>query len=83
MFRNVCKRNKLGYCKYGDQCRYLHVDELCDDTKCEVLTCEKRHPRSCRFYREHGMCKFTDFCKYAHNQPLNDKFANHFETKIK
>ena len=83
MVQNVCKRNKLGYCKYGDQCRYLHVDELCDNTKCEVLICEKRHPGSCRFYREHGMCKFTDFCKYAHNQPLNDKVAKQFETKIK
>ena len=32
---------------------------------------------------ESKMCKFTDYCKYAHNQPLNDKFANHFKTKIK
>ena len=26
MNQEICKINKFGYCKYGAQCRFLHVD---------------------------------------------------------
>ena len=66
MAQEICKRNQFGFCKYGDTCRYLHINTLCDSNSCEIFNCTKRHPYKCRFYREHGRCKFGDYCKYKH-----------------
>ena len=66
MAQEICKRNQFGFCKYGDTCRYLHINTLCDSHSCEIFNCNKRHPYKCRFYRENGRCKFGDYCKYKH-----------------
>ena len=39
---------------------------MCDDYKCDVSKCEKRHPKICRFYRDYKRCKFTVGCMYKH-----------------
>ena len=82
MNKNVCKRNKFGYCFFGDKCRNLHVNVICVVKNCDMIVCEKRHPRSCKFYRDYGRCKFVDFCKYNHNDPPQDKSAKQFEIKM-
>ena len=38
----------------------------CEEKTCPVYTCEKRHPRTCRNFRNLGYCKFTTYCKYQH-----------------
>ena len=68
MNQNVCRRNKYGHCKYGDKCRYLHINEICVTTKCNVYNCEKRHPKICNYQRTYGRCKFTEYCSYSHNK---------------
>ena len=62
----VCKRNKYGYCRYGDTCHFRHEMKICIENNCNIFDCEKRHPRVCRWYQEYGRCKFTTFCKFRH-----------------
>ena len=68
MTQNVCRKNKFGYCYFGEKCHFRHVEEVCSEDNCNVFNCEKRHPKICKFMREYGMCKFTDFCKYDHKK---------------
>ena len=60
-----CRFNKFGYCKHRDYCRKLHVNELCDESACDISNCRLRHPYTCKFYKEYGRCKF-DPCAYKH-----------------
>ena len=62
----VCFKFKFGFCKYSERCKYRHVTLVCDDYKCDVVNCEKRHPKICRFYRDYNRCKFTVGCMYKH-----------------
>ena len=90
MAQEVCLRNKFGYCKHHDLCRYLHVNDLCESTSCDIKNCNKRHPYTCTFYKEHGRCKFNDYCKYKHtnfenkleNENKNKKEINIMKEKI-
>ena len=72
MTQAICFKNKFGYCKYSDNCRYKHVTLVCEDGQCEIKNCEKRHPKICKYYRDYRRCKFTVGCKYKHENP-NDK----------
>ena len=62
----VCRRNKYGYCKYGDNCHFRHEKQICTDSSCDVFNCEKRHPRICSWFQQYRRCKFTSFCKFKH-----------------
>ena len=62
---SVCSFNKFGYCKYRNECRKLHVNEMCDGSSCEFLSCKFRHPKICYWYSEYGRCKF-DPCAFKH-----------------
>ena len=66
MVMKICRRNKYGYCKYGDTCHFKHVKEICKDNKCNIFNCEKRHPKVCSWFQEYGRCKFTTYCKFKH-----------------
>ena len=72
MAQEICIRNKFGYCKHRDLCIYLHVNDLCDLTSCDIKNCNKRHPYKCKYYSEHGRCKFNDYCKYKHDNSRNN-----------
>ena len=39
---------------------------VCDDEKCNQETCQKRHPRICKYYVNFGSCKLGSNCAYAH-----------------
>ena len=62
----VCFRFKFGFCKFKEKCVYRHVTLICDDHKCDVSQCEKRHPKICKFYRDYKRCNFTISCMYKH-----------------
>ena len=83
MTQNVCRYYKFGYCKFGNQCRNLHVEELCDIKQCDISKCDKRHPRPCKFFMDYGRCKFSDYCKYKHIHPENNNKTEDFMSKIK
>ena len=61
----VCLYNKFGYCKHQEACRRNHVNELCENLACELSTCNLRHPKTCKWFREYGRCKF-DPCAFKH-----------------
>ena len=68
MNQNVYRRNKFGYCQYGDKCRYKHVDVICATANCSVFNCDKRRPKIFNFQRSYGRCKFAEYCKYDHRK---------------
>ena len=61
----VCYYNKIGYCKHQEMCRNLHINEICENFLCDVVSCDKRHPRKCKYYMEYKRCKFNP-CAYLH-----------------
>ena len=80
MSQNVCRHHKYGFCKFGKNCRTKHNDEVCETNNCEINLCDKRHPRSCRFFTEFGRCKFGDYCRYKHVEVQNDRNEKEIET---
>ena len=65
--QNVCTWNKYGYCRYGEKCRELHVNEMCSNILCENSTCMLRHPIACKYFKRHNRCKF-DPCAFKHKR---------------
>ena len=89
-YKGLCLFNKFGYCKYLDRCRKNHIKESCENQYCEVNKCEKRHPKTCRFYEKYERCKFGEDCYFSHKErgdkakivQLESRFADS-ETRIK
>ena len=81
MTQAICFKNKFGYCKYTDKCKYRHVTLVCDDDKCEISNCEKRHPKICKYFRDYRRCKFTVGCKFKHenSNAIFEKFEKELE----
>jgi hypothetical protein len=44
------------------------------------LTVKKRHPRTCRYYKEFNRCKFTTYCLFKHETVSN---TSELEKKIR
>ena len=44
---------------------------------------EKRHPRTCRFYKEYRIRKFSDLCRYENVQPENNLLTEVLKNKLK
>ena len=63
--QNVCGWNKFGYCKFSEKCRKMHIQEICDQSACDIKKCKLRHPRICKIYRDYKRCKF-DPCAFKH-----------------
>ena len=74
---NLCLHNKYGYCKFGGKCRRFHVQEICQETMCEIQKCCKRHPKKCKFFEQFNYCKFGEYYLFSHN------VFNDFEIEVK
>ena len=70
MEQPVCKHNQKGFCKFGEECTKYHENEICRDERCCSNSCRKRHPRSCKYFRENGVCKFGQGCAYLHSETV-------------
>ena len=51
-------------------CRLRHVNTVCDNSRCEIKACEKRHPKECWWFKQYNMCKFK-YCAYRHVQKVD------------
>ena len=69
---DVCRFNKNGFCKFGEECRNRHVREICGVPQCGEQECERRHPRPCRFFAIYGSCRFGEDCAYLHKVKKDD-----------
>ena len=65
----LCAYFKYGHCKYMSNCRNRHVQDVCDIDKCDGKSCEKRHPKPCRYFQTFGRCKYNP-CSYSHVDSL-------------
>ena len=80
----VCRRNKYGYCKYGETCHFRHEKEICIQNNCNIFDCERRHPKVCKWYLEYGRCKFSSYCKFRHTNIKNfEEIVNKIELNAK
>ena len=76
-----CYHDNKGYCKKGESCQYIHYKVICENMKCSENHCDKRHPRSCKYFQQWGYFKSSTFCKFLHesnlkyseNKKINDK----------
>ena len=80
---NTCLYNKFGHCKYGDTCKYKHMKEVCENIDCSEDECSKRHPRTCRYFRDYRRCKFGSYCSFSHDVSIIiEKNTDNIEMKV-
>ena len=72
----ICAFNQNVYCKFKENCRQLHINELCTRDNCVRNECQYRHPRPCRYFQAAGSCKFQDHCSYLHEGSLSADIAS-------
>ena len=82
MERRVCKYFQTGYCKFGVNCRKLHVNEMCLEEQWDKRKCNKRQPNVCKYFSTQIACKFGDMCCYKHGNPHNKSDTTDLEVKI-
>ena len=70
---NICKFNKFGFCKFKSECKYKHVNMVCVEENCDPKTCEKRHPKNCKYFVNSGDFMLGSNCAYAHKNDKNLK----------
>ena len=77
----TCKYNNIGFCKFEDNCKYVHYVTNCSKQQCKTKSCQKRHPKICRYRNK---CKRINSCKYLHqeNQILTLKIKEEKEQLI-
>ena len=64
--KSICLFNKFGHCKFADICRLEHLRSICENSNCNINTCEKRRPRECKYWNEYKRCRFGDYCSFKH-----------------
>ena len=72
----ICVYEKFGFCRNGAGCKFTHPTLVCDDEKCNIKDCSKRHPQACRFFTNYSHCKFGDTCKFLHKRKPVDTISN-------
>ena len=76
MRERICVYEKFGFCRNGAGCKFTHPTLVCDDEKCNIKDCTKRHPQACRFFTSYSHCKFGDTCKFLHKRKPVDTISN-------
>ena len=74
MSDKICQYEKYGICKLKKECPNYHPTLVCDDEKCTIKQCRKRHPVTCR-YASVGVCQFGNSCKFDHR--IMDDLKSH------
>ena len=56
----------------------MHVSEKCERKSCDIKSCNLRHPKICRYFRDRKFCKFGEWCCFEHKNSEED-FKRVFE----
>ena len=62
-----CWFQNSGFCKFQVNCKFKHVEGVCQETNCRNKSCSRRHPRKCRYFFLRNYCRFGQDCRYDHN----------------
>ena len=78
-----CKHFQTGFCKFREQCRKNHIIEMCQTEQCASESCNKRHPKLCKYFST--FCKFGDNCCYKHVTPKSNTVTDttHIVSQLK
>ena len=71
--QDVCRYHQFGHCKFSDKCRFIHAQERCENPECEIRSCNLRHPRKCKWFRDYRRCKFGEWCSFDHADNNDNK----------
>ena len=76
----ICNYFDNGYCRFKEECKFFHPNEICEFEKCDLQACIKRHPKSCKYFRR-KKCKFNDACLFKHKDVENDTSSDNKDAK--
>ena len=62
--QDVCIYEKFTTCKNKDGCSFQHPTLVCDDKRCDILMCHKRHPQICLFDTIFKACRNGESCRF-------------------
>ena len=60
-----CKFFNSGFCRYKDECFFIHPKTICIDKTCKDKNCVDRHPKQCRY---EDQCRRRTSCLYKHKE---------------
>ena len=61
----ICKYFDNGYCRFLEECKFHHLEDVCELKKCENEACMKRHSKPCSFYKRRRY-RFGQACLFKH-----------------
>ena len=68
-----CNFYNVGYCRYKERCSYRHPKNNCLVPACRNKSCDKRHPKDCKFQNHDRKCRHGDNCAYKHGKSDDEK----------
>ena len=70
----ICKFYQTGFCKFRQNCQKKHDIDICKNIEdCNDIECIKRHPKTCKNFKENGKCRFNSECAYLHKEDPNSQ----------
>ena len=72
----VCQFSKFEYCKFQENCKRKHLNEVCETLSgCKnIKYCQKRHPKICKRFDARNNCRSNEKCSYHYqNAKSNDE----------
>ena len=81
--RNIfqCYYNNVGFCKFGNECRFQHFYQKCPKKICRDRSCRNRHPKTCKHGENYKFLK-KNCCAYNHENDTNDNKIKRYEEEI-
>ena len=73
-----CKYYKVGHCKFGDSCHFIHPPN-CIIPQCSELSYPNRDPCQCKYYSKFGSCKFSENCSFSHSNAPSSLYPSSYE----
>ena len=61
-----CNFFNKGFCKFKENCPFLHPTVICTELNCKEKECSQRHPKNCKNFLK-GSCKFGELCEFIHH----------------
>ena len=75
-----CKYQNFGYCKYQNNCKYLHNNKIYLTTQCKEKSCLKKQPKVCRYKEK---CRRGPNCLYRHDKTFESKEMSELKSQNK